>query len=280
MFEEILKNLFGGSSQESSSSSTPIDMTPDEFKRLRGGFADELRKMMESGGGPDYKGPLTAGLQPGEQAMLDRLRNEGATRRGLLDDTLRGKFLPGQEGANPFFDAAVRAAQRPTLQGLQETLSRALPGKFAVAGQFSQGGGAGKPATGGSSAFNRAGAIATQAGANMLSDIATNMGNEQFKNERLNQQAAIKFDQDEVNTTIENLKAQGLPRMIEDMGIERGLALFKQKSTALLEVLRMLGAVTSPTIANQSQSKGSGSESKGIIPGLKGSVMLPPGAPT
>jgi hypothetical protein len=280
MFEDFMKQLFGGSSQETSSSSTPIDMTPEQFKNLRGPFADELMRLMKSGGGPDYKGPLTAGLQPGEQAMLDRLRNEGAGRRALLNDTLAGKFLPGQEGANPFFDAAVRAAQRPTLQGLQETLSRSLPGKFALAGHRTQGGGAGQPATGGSSAFNRAGAIATQAGANMLSDIATNMGNEQFKNERTNMQQAISLDQGEVETTIKNLQAQGLPRMIEDMGIERGLALFKQKTAQLLEFMKLFGAVTAPTIANQSQSKGSGESYGGIIPGLKGTVLLPPGAKT
>jgi hypothetical protein len=49
----LLKQLFGGSEQKQQSTSTPLDMTPDAFKNLRAPFADELTKMLSSGGGPD-----------------------------------------------------------------------------------------------------------------------------------------------------------------------------------------------------------------------------------
>ena len=88
-----MKKLFGGSESKQQSTSTPIDMTPEDFKGLRPGFAEELTKLLNQGGTGDYDGPLTAGLTPGEQQMLDRLRNEGGTRRALLDDTLSGSSL-------------------------------------------------------------------------------------------------------------------------------------------------------------------------------------------
>jgi len=266
----LTTELFGGSASKQSSSSNPVDLTPEEFKRMRGGFSDTLEQFYKSGGGPQYGGPFVAGMRPGEQGAIDQIQGVATdpARQQYLRDVLGGKYLPGQEGANPFFDAAVRAAQRPTLQGLQETLSRSLPGKFAVAGQFSQGGGAGQPATGGSSAFNRAGAIATQASANMLSDIGTNMGNEQFKNERTNQQQAVALQQQDVDALMKNLQAQGLPRMIEDMGIERGLQEFQRRSEGLLKALQIASQVTAPVTGQSSTSTGTSTSSKGIFPGL------------
>ncbi len=59
------------------------------------------------------------------------------TRTGLLNDTLAGKFLPGQAGSNPFLEAAIAAAQRPTEMALNDTLQRSLPGAFTAAGQRS-----------------------------------------------------------------------------------------------------------------------------------------------
>jgi len=266
-----LKMLFGGSSQKSQSTSAPVDMTPAEFKGLRGGFAEQLSRFAQTGG-PDYAGPLTAALTEGERDMLARLREEGGTRRGLLERTLQGEFLPGQPGSNPALDAAIEAAQRPTLTGLTRTLSRGLPSQFALRGQ--------RTGPGQSSAFDRAGNIATEAAANTLKDIATDMSFRGYESERNRQTAAIALSQADVDTMMKNLQAQGLPRLIEDVGIQRGMDLFKQKSTALMEALRILAAVTSPHLGQQSQSTASGTTYTGVIPGLKGTVVLPPGAPT
>ena len=115
-----MKAIFGGSETKQQSTSTPVDMTPDAFKALRGQFADQLNLLMSSGKAPggDYEGELVAPWTAGEQAMLEKLRTEGGTRNALLEDTMSGKYLPGQEGANPHLEAAIREAQRPTLQGL------------------------------------------------------------------------------------------------------------------------------------------------------------------
>lgn len=266
---DAIRTIFGGSKQEtqSTASSTPQDMAPDEFKALRGTFSDSLLSMLKSGGGPGYEGPLNANIGANETNLLGQLMNQtgaGTQRAGVLSDTLGGKFLPGQPGGNPFLQAAIEAAQRPTLQGLEETLGRTLPGRFTLAGQQTQ------PQS--SSAFDRAAAIATRGASQALGDIASNMSFGAYESERGRQQEAVSLDRAEVDATVTNLQAQALPRLIQELGIERGVAEFNRRSSQMLELLKTLAGVTAPTIANQqqSQSTGSGESQSGIVPGLSG----------
>lgn len=250
---DLFKAIFGGSTSTQQSTSTPLDMTPQEFQGMRGPFATELMKMLSAGGGPQYGGPLNADETANEQAIRGDLMNTtgpGTARSGYLQDTIGGKFLPGQAGANPFLDAAITSAQRPTMRNLEETLGRALPGRFTQAGHFTQSNAAGQ---GGSSAFDRAAAIATEGAANAMKDIASNMSFGAYEGERGRQQQAVALDQQEVDATVKNLQAQALPRLIQELGIERGLALFTQRNQQLMEFLKVLGGVTAPTIGNQQQ---------------------------
>lgn len=253
--------LFGGSN----SSSTPVNMTPEAFKNLQGPFAAVLRQLLSGGksmsGIPTYKGPLSAKITPNEQELLDQMQASatsgvGADARGLLRDTLAGKFLPGQPGANPFLDAAIQQAQRATRQGLEETLTRSLPGRFTSAGQF--------VTPNGSSAFDRAAAIATRGASDALGDIATRMSYQGYESERGRQQEAIPLTFQETESMVQNLQAQALPRLIQEFGIERGLELFNTRVQTLLSVLGITQGSTAPTIAN----KGEASGREGIIPGL------------
>jgi hypothetical protein len=182
-------------------------------------------------------------------------------RQNLIEQTIGGQFLPGQPGQNPFFDAAVTAAQRPTMQGLEETLSRSLPGRFTQGGQFVQ--------PHGSSAFDRAAAIATRGAADASADIATNMGNQLYGQERGLQQQAVQLGQTEVQTLIANLQAQALPRMIEDMGIERALAEFSGRTNQLLQALQ---TATGASGLNQIAQQQTGTTQQGIIPGIAGAI--------
>ena len=254
-----LKDLFGGS--ESKQISIPVDTTPAELRALRKPFVDTLTSMFRSGGGPSYEGPLVAPITDAERAMLLQLQQSGMGRQGLIEDTIAGRFLPGQEGANPYLDAAIRAAQRPTLEGLEETLSRTLPGRFTQAGQFVQ--------PQGSSAFDRAAAIATRGAADALADIATNISFGAYESERGRQQQAIQLGQMEVDTMIKNLQAQALPRLIEDLGIERGLQEFQRKSEALIKALAIAAGV--PIAQQGTIVQGTSQSSRGVIPGLFGS---------
>lgn len=258
----FLQNLFGGSSQQSQSTSTPTDMTPDAYKTLRQPLTDSLTSLLSTGG-PSYSGPLNAPIGANEQTQLGNLMGQngpGTARSSLLDQTLQGNFLPGQPGGNPFLQDAITAAQRPTMENLQETLSRSLPGRFTQNGQMVQ--------PQGSSAFDRAAAIATRGATQAMSDIATNMSSNAYTTERANQQNAIPLSQQEVQTGIANLQAQALPRMIQELGIERGLAQFQQHTQNLLQILSMIGGVAAPVIAQTAQSTGEGNSMTGIVPGL------------
>lgn len=203
---------------------------------------------------PKYNGPLTAGLGANEQTTLNALMNQQKTggasnpaNVALLD------LIKTGGGMNPFLDAAIKAAQRPTLQGLEETLTRDLPGRFTQAGQFIQ--------PQGSSAFDRAAAIATRGAADANADIATNMSYQNYnagQDRKLDAAKSLPGVQaTEIDNLIKNLQAQALPRLIQDQGIDRGLALFKDRVDNLLKTLGITAGVTQPTIAQDQKSKSS-----------------------
>jgi len=185
--------------------------------------------------------------------------------------------------ANPYLQAAIQAAQRPTQQALEETLSRTLPGRFTQAGQIVQ--------PNGSSAFDRAAAIATRGTADALGDIASNISYSNYNDaanraasalgqyttgqqnanlqsqqiEAAQQQNAASnsinaantqsnINSQEINSLMQNLQAQALPRLINDLGIERGMEAFNNNTNALLAGLGLSGSTTQPTVANSSSS--------------------------
>lgn len=265
----FLSSLFGGSESESHATSTPTEMQAPEFQALRSPFANALGNLMTNGP-PQYGGPMTAGVTAPEQGSLDTLgqtTGQGTARAGVINDTLAGKYL----NSNPFREAAIKSAQRPTLQGLEETLSRALPGRFTAAGHMTQ---SNENGGGGSSAFDRSAAIATRGAADAIGDIATKISFGDYEAERGRQQQAIGIDQAEVDTTIKTLQAQALPRLIQEMGITRGIDLFKTNIAAVLDTLKTIAGVTAPVIANKMESTSSSESSKGIfssigLPGIK-----------
>lgn len=278
---DFMNTIFGGSNSnaQQTSVSTPINFTDKSLQGLSPDLAASLKQLLGSFANQNTNAgnPLTgstavpqAGMTGQEQSLLGTIGSQvgpGTASAGYTRDVLAGKYLPGQPGANPFFDAAVQAAQRPTLQGLEETLTRSLPGRFTANGQFIQ------PNTGdqgGSSAFDRAAAIATRGAADAVGNIATNMGNTQFQNERQNQNVAAGLDQAQVDQTIKGLQASALPRLIQQNGLDQGLALFQQQTSNLLDILKTIGAVQAPVLGTQTVSQGSSSSSssKGIFPDL------------
>lgn len=281
-----MQDLFGGSSssQSSVSQSGPVDVTPPEFKALRGPIADALRGFiggpLPQGGGtfdPStssiYAAPITsqeaqyvAGLAPGADPLQTASQN-------YINKVLSGAFLPGGSQANPFLQATIQAAQRPTLQGLYDTLSRTLPGRFTANGQFIQ--------PQGSSAFDTAAALATGRVSQTLGDIATNIAGGAYNTERQLQQGAVPLQQADVQSTISKLQASALPRLISQYGIDQGLKAFQDRIRTVLSAIQIAEGLPLTAIANQSTSASSGqsSESKGLIPGLSGAfgVLFPKG---
>lgn len=254
-----MSNAFGGTREYSSSN--PVDVTPPEIANLRGQFANSLGSLFQQSGRPAYPGPFNAPITPVEQQNLP-LVNQAANdpaRQGYIQNVLSGSYLPGQQNSNPFLGAAIKEAQRPTMQGLEETLTRSLPGRFTQAGQFTQ--------PHGSSAFDRASAIATRGAADASAGIATNMANQQFQAERQNQQQAVQLGQQDVQTLINNLQSQGLPRLINDVGIERALQEFQGRSSSLLQALQIATGAPLTNIGNEAES------TKKVNPNIVGTIF-------
>lgn len=256
--------------QDSQSTSTAKDMTPEEYAAMRPDVATSLLNWFTGGnntisptgggfGGGGASGNwaqygtqnFSAGETGNEQALRAQLMGDaaGATgRQGLIQDTMAGKFT--DPNTNPFLNDYIRMAQRQTMQGLEETLTRSLPGRFTAAGQFVQ--------PQGSSAFDRAAAIATRGAADAAADIATGIGYQAYQGERQNQQAAIGLSHQETQNTISNLTAQALPRIIQQYGIDKGLEVFQQQLAGILDVLKTAASLTQPTVGNDSQSTSHG----------------------
>lgn len=272
----FFQTLFGGSStrqqqqseqhsqsqqsqqSQSTQNSQSGSFNLNPFTSILGGDLTDLAKSFASGM-PQYGGPLAAGMTGNEGDLLKNLmtmQNQGGGVAGTNDylrSVLSGSFLPGQGGGNPFLAAAIEAAQRPTLEGLERTLSRALPGYFTANGHMISPNNKGQ---GGSSAFDRAAAIATEGAARAVGDIATNISSQNYENERNRQTQAVQLSQQEVQNTVTNLQAQALPRMIQELGIERGLSLFQSNITSLLQLLQSLGGIAAPVVGQQATSQG------------------------
>lgn len=215
---------------------------------------------------PGYDDKLVADLTDEERAILEKLRGQGNVDdvRDYLQRVMAGDFVRdaqyNPDNINPFLNAAIEAAQRPTLEGLEETLSRTLPGRFTAAGHFMQ--------PQGSSAFDRAAAIATRGASNAMADIATNLSYQTTEAEMdrhfqgrendlarqfASSQGLVDLSREEMDMTLKNLQAQALPRLIEEYGIERGIQEFQNRMGNFMILIQTLAGVTHPVIAQASQ---------------------------
>jgi hypothetical protein len=264
----VLHAVFGGG--ETSSKSNPVDTTPEELKTIRPTLASGLNSVISSGGGPQYGGPLVAPITGTETQALGNLNDvaQNPGRQDYLNSVISGKYLPGQPGANPFLQSAIEAAQRPTQTALNDTLGKTLPGVFTQAGQ-QIGGGLRSPnasAKPGATAFDTAAARAFEGGAHALGDIATNISFQGYNAERQNQQQAVQLQQQDVQSLINNLQAQALPRLIQEQGITAGLDQFNKRTQALLQALQV--AAGSPIATQGQQSSQKGYTDTGVVPAL------------
>lgn len=88
--------------------------------------------------------------------------------------------------------------------------------------------------------MSRFGMIQSADIAQRAAEVGAGLAFDQRENERGRQQEAIQLGQQEVQTLTQNLQAQALPRLIEELGIERGLAEFQNRMNALLQALAVV----------------------------------------
>lgn len=134
----------------------------------------------------------------------------GDYRQQLGDASQTGAFGGAQ---NPYLDSYIQSAQRNTQQALEQTLGRTLPGQFAAAGQSTQ--------PGGSSAFDRAAALAYTGGANALGDIATNIGYNAYNSNADREASALTQEQGAINQA--GLQTQQLGSTAQQNAMDRAL---------------------------------------------------------
>lgn len=273
LFDDIMQRLFGGAQTSSSSATGPVDMTPGPFRDLQNPLAGLFQSFLGGAGnnmlsnlGQQYGGPLFAPMTDAEGATLARLGMMPTFGKAgsYFDDAVAGKYL----GPNQYMSDYIKAAQHETQMALEQTLGRTLPGRFAMAGHLTNPYQTSKPSNS-SSAFDRAAALAYGEGAHALGKIATDITYQGYESERNRQQAAansrVQLGQAEVDSTIKTLQAQALPRLIQELGIERGMKTFQDSMGQVLDVLKLIGGITQPTVATAGSSTSSGTQNKGIF---------------
>lgn len=212
--------------------------------------------------------PLTAPMAPGETDVYNQLLTSlGQAQPGgtpeastALNDTLSGKYLT--PSANPFLAAAIQAAQKPVMDNFTRTIVPQLLSRFTGAGQEVQGNG--------SSPFAMAAANAANDLEQNLGNIGAQMSYQNYGQERQNQVGAIStansLTNDNITRMVTGLQAAALPRLIQDMGIQRGITAFNNRVQAMLEALRIAVGASAPALGTSSAS--SGSQSTGVLPAL------------
>lgn len=246
-----------GKPAQQQATSTPTNMNPFT-SALQGGVTSSANNLIKNGP-PQYTGPLNADITGAETKQLGDLNaatGPGTVRDTYLNSEMNGDYLPGGAKGNPFTDAMIKSGQRRTMESLQEGLKN-------YAGQFVRGGQLIQDNTGdqgGSSAFTHAAAVLGRGAASTMGDIATGVLNNAYNTGRQLQQGAANLSMEDVKLMSQNLKDQALPRLIKEIGIERGMEVFKNHVAAILETLRTVGGIAMPVVANQSQMTGTGAQ--------------------
>lgn len=242
---------------ESGSESKTTDATPGEYQALRTPLTNTLLDYMNLNRG--YNGPLVAGITDAETASLGRINSMAGRSsteqagRGELERTLSGEYLRPE--SNPLLSGAIDAANRSTLAAFRDA-TVAERAQFARAGhRVSQ-----------SSPFARARAISEEGLASALGDTATRIGAAAYEGERGRMaqaaQGAAVFDKLELDKTLATLQANALPRLISQLGIDRGIEEYNRRLDRALQAAG-IGAGVSTIMGNESQSDSMGIQAYG-----------------
>ena len=243
------------------------DIAPKEFKQLRTPLATELGSFFgfepvlnkrgravgfqQAEGGTSVFGDLTAdaptlgngldptafaeGLSPEEQAVVDSIFGnasgspEAQAGQDFRRRTIEGDFLE--------VDPRTREAlTRPILEAFEEARRGDL-GAFTRAGQRVQE----------SSPFFRTRALAERGLANALADAEVSLVERGRERQFETASQAEAQDAQRAATATQRLQAVALPRLVRDLGIERGLEEFNRRLSVLLNLFQTAAGATQPT---------------------------------
>ncbi len=227
----------------------------------------------------------------GQNAMSPLVSDPGLGNAGM---TLANRILTGQTatpGSDALLDAAIRTAQRPLMQQFEDVLANTTS-DFTKAGQFVQ--------PNSSSPFELAKAKLQTGLANAMGDVATNISYTNLAQERqrqsdlLSQQiAAVESGKNRqlqaatatpavnrgiLDSLVETLRVNALPRMIEQSGIDAGVADFNTQRQQLLALLAAAFGGTSPMPVSVPGTEGGGGLLGPILSGVGTAIGGPVGS--
>lgn len=243
-----------------------IDTTPDEFEALRRPVS-ELLEGFATTGGPSFQGDFTASLSDQEQQLLSQIGGFGqqspltGQSSDFLSSVIGGEFL-GPD-SNPFLSDLIDSLQGRELKNFERVTMPRLRSDFTASGQRIQ------PES--SSPFDEAAAISSGDLLDRLSGISTQVSAANFEQERQRQQAAVtqagQLTQQNVDQAIQSLQASALPRLIEQLGLDKGLEEFRRRIDLILQSLQTAGALSVPRTEALPGTPGQGGNLGGVLSG-------------
>ena len=250
------------------------DLQAQEFKALRGPYGELLAgafPYLEDffSGGQQFGGvdagrldDLRAPMTPGENDALNRLNFQLAGDPNqilsdeLIGDTLRGEYLSPE--TNPGFADLLSYTNRAISDEFDKE-DLAQRGLFSRAGQL-------LPE---SSPFAQASVDLSKARMDAIGRNTAALTSGIYESERGRQTQAI--EQRRANASFEferqfeGLQANALPRLIDEIGFERGFAEYKSRIDSLMLALGITADVSAPAL-------GTFSKGSGIAWGIQGSL--------
>lgn len=246
------------------------DITPQQFRQLRDPVSNALQGVLQNQQG--FQGRMAAPLTGAEQQQISELQQfspatqareqalqsltgEASGAAGQAEN-LMSQILSNQQltpEGNPALAQAIETAQQPILEqfGDQAAQQRA---EFTQAGQQIQ--------PGASSPFQAAQADLQSGIAQALSEATTNLVQQERELQQNAMQQALTqnlqeaqtaagieagINEQQLNSMMRNLEAQELPRMVEQMGLDKGLEEFHRQRNELMQALQTSGQLASPS---------------------------------
>jgi hypothetical protein len=222
------------------------DYTPKEYVAQRPFVASYLSGYE---GGDPYAGPLTADLGAEEGATLQSLAGQ---RNPFGQDVSREALLSTIRGDSPQFQSALQEAINAgtiDIRRFAEEENLANRALFGRAGHtLSE-----------SSPFSIAQAKSNQGILDAVAKLSSDIRLPAMLQERQNQLAATSMlasqEDQGFQRELQLLEAQGLPRLIQEQGIARGLELYKEQQARILQARTILAQLTSPTLGQKSSQE-------------------------
>jgi hypothetical protein len=238
----------------SSSNNQGKDFTPGKFKSMRGDVRDTLTAGAQGRGVAvdPFQGELVAGIAPGEQSQLGRIggfaADEDANFRAS-QQSLRaiagGSQLDFQN--DPAFQKILDFSQRRLAGGFNQR-EEEIKALFARAGQELPN----------SSPFAESQSRIFESRTQAATDLEAQLIGQEFGAARDRQMLAgtqlSNLETQRLERALSTLEANGLPRLIRDMGLERGREEFARRQDQILKLIGLQTEAASPHLAGTGKS--------------------------